>query len=94
MEHVPGKYLYSADTLSRAPIQDSGDTSFQEEVETFVNGITEHFLPATRQQLQVYCIATFAVKLQGWPKKNEVTPGIRPNCLYSPGRSDRGLCHY
>ena len=57
VEHVPGKYLYSADTLSRAPLQENGDTSFQEEVETFLNGITEHFIPATKQRLEVYRIA-------------------------------------
>ena len=28
-----------------------------QEVETFVNGITEHFIPATKQRLEVYRIA-------------------------------------
>lgn len=34
--HVPGKYMYTADTLSRAPLQASS-SSMEEEIESYVN---------------------------------------------------------
>ena len=68
-------------------MQENGDTSFQEEVETFVNGITEHSIPATKQRLEVYRIAQEGDLVcsqimkychEGWPKKNELTPERAP----------------
>ena len=47
--------MYTADTLSRAPVAGSDDDSLQEEVEVVVNGIVEHSLPATEQCLNT-CI--------------------------------------
>ena len=41
VHHIPGKQLYTADTLSRAPVLTHGDSSLQSEVEAFVNGITQ-----------------------------------------------------
>ena len=54
VHHVPGKLLYTADALSRAPVPETGDRSLEEEVETFVDSITELTLPATKQRLNVY----------------------------------------
>ena len=53
-QHVPGKNLHTADTLSRAPVSKGDDDSLQEEVEAFVNGVVEHSLPATEQRLNTY----------------------------------------
>ena len=52
--HVPGKLLYVADALSRAPSEEEGDNELQEEVEAYVTHITVPSLPATPQRLQVY----------------------------------------
>ena len=51
--HVPGKLLYTADTLSRDAAPDHEPDSLQE-VETFVNSITKLSLPATEQRLDTY----------------------------------------
>ena len=49
--HVPGKLLYAADALSRAPVPVTGDESL--EVETFVVSITEFTLPDIQRVLLV-----------------------------------------
>ena len=54
ISHVPGKLLYTADTLSRDPAPNHEPNSLQEEVETFVNSIKKLSLPATEQRLDTY----------------------------------------
>ena len=51
--HVPGKLLYTANTLSRDPIPIQEPDSLQEEVETFVYSMTKS-LPATEQRMETY----------------------------------------
>ena len=54
--HVPGKYLYTADMLSRSPLQNSPDThtlAQQDEVEYFIQAVTHH-LPASETHLNTY----------------------------------------
>ena len=58
IHHVPGKELYTADALSRAPSSVAGviSTNFQNELEDFVDTITS-VLPASSDQLGEYQIA-------------------------------------
>ena len=79
IQHVPGKLLYTADTLSRAPLREESDSQTllrQSEVELFINSITSN-LPASQQRLQVYQKAQAADPIcsrvtthckSGWPK--------------------------
>ena len=56
-QHVPGKFLYAADALSRAPTthkQEREEEELQEEVEAYVDSITLPSIPATSQRLQKY----------------------------------------
>ena len=53
VNHVPGKFLYSADALSRAPIPETGDSDL-EEVQAFVDGVTQYSLPASKDRLEEY----------------------------------------
>ena len=57
IQHVPGKLLYTADTLSRAPLRENNidlqTLEKQSEVESFIASITSH-LPASQQRLLVY----------------------------------------
>ena len=54
IEHVPGKLLYTADTLSRASIQEQiTEDSLQDDVETFINEVVAN-LPTTTDRLQTY----------------------------------------
>ena len=50
--HTPGKLLYTADTLSRAP-QPTEDHDPLDEAKSFVEAIVST-LPATTQQLDAY----------------------------------------
>ena len=55
IEHVPGKLLYTADTLSRSPVSvaELRELSLQEEAELFAaNAIAN--LPASTQRLDIY----------------------------------------
>ena len=53
IEHVPGKLLYTADTLSRAPLREEIDKSIQNGTESLMEiAITN--LPASEQRLQQY----------------------------------------
>ena len=53
ISHVPGKYLATADTLSRAPSSESneGDGELQNETEAYVN-IVFQAIPATEKWLE------------------------------------------
>ena len=57
VRHVPGKYLCTADTLSRDPISEPEPDPLEGEVELFVESVTEFYIPATQQRLQEYCQA-------------------------------------
>ena len=52
--HVSGKLLFTADALSRAPVSETGDGLLQDEVESFVEGVTQTSLPATSARLEEY----------------------------------------
>ena len=56
IHHVPGKTLYTAVTLSRAPLKDISDASSSSEIEQFVQAITATF-PASTDRLDSYCKA-------------------------------------
>eukprot|EP00731_Ephydatia_muelleri_P000238 Em0001g238a len=86
--HVPGKYMYTADALSRAPTGVPVDSciEFQKEVESHIAAVTET-LPATKQQLDKYRHAqatdteTGAVITYckfGWPVKAKLSPNLKP----------------
>eukprot|EP00731_Ephydatia_muelleri_P021495 Em0014g86a len=86
--HVPGKYMYTADALSRAPTGVPVDSciEFQKEVESHIAAVTET-LPATKQQLDKYRHAqaadteTGAVITYckfGWPVKANLSPNLKP----------------
>ena len=54
VQHVPGKLLYTADALSRAPVDTEDETTeFPAEVEAFVDSVIQS-LPATSQRLEIY----------------------------------------
>ena len=54
IQHVPGKLLYTADTLSRAPQTNVTESlELQEEVEAFIESVSENF-PASKSRLETY----------------------------------------
>lgn len=82
ISHVPGKYLYTADTLSRAPVStaNNADNSFRKEVDSYVSLVFDN-LPATdarlkqiqsQQEEDPICIQLKNYCLQGWPQKASV----------------------
>ena len=88
IRHVPGKLLYTADALSRAPIpgKEEEPQQFEAEVETFVEAVIAN-LPATRQRLDVYqqsqaqdtaCSQVHHYIKVGWPNKRDIGPDLLP----------------
>lgn len=89
IKHVPGKYLYTADTLSRAPQQattSADDATFETEVEGFIGTIVR-CLPATEKRLEAYrkaqaddttCAQVASYCRNGWPERNQITADIHP----------------
>ena len=87
--HVPGKYLYTADMLSRSPLQNSPDENTlaqQQEVEYFIQAVTSH-LPASETRLNTYrqgqaddaTVSKVITYCQsGWPHKNQISEDLRP----------------
>ena len=97
--HVPGKCLHTADALSRAPVTGTADESLQEEVETFVNSVTEHSLPITEQRLETYrlaqeqdpvCQQVIEHCRTGWPRKGLVRPEV---IAYWKARGSLTICN-
>ena len=75
--HIPGKLLFTADTLSRAPVPETGGDSLEEEVDRFVEGVSSS-LPATPKRLGEYreaqeqdpvCCQVRQYCTTGWPQK-------------------------
>ena len=79
--HVPGKEMYTADTLSRAPVGPPGRSSeaFQGEVEAFIESVVRN-LPAGEKRLDEYrrcqaadptCQLVRKYCQEGWPCARE-----------------------
>ena len=85
IEHVPGKYLYTADTLSRAPVSGSDDPD-SELAELAMEACVTH-LPAGKDRLSEYqqaqgldplCSLVIKYCRTGWPTKNKVDEALAP----------------
>ena len=103
-QHVPGKLLFTADTLSRAPIVATSTSSecdsleLQSEVENFAEGVIGT-LPATEKRLDEYrqaqlqdpiCSQVLQYCQSNWPEKHNITGNIRP---YWKVRASLSICN-
>ena len=87
--HVPGKYLYTADMLSRSPLQTPSDErtlAQQAEAEYFIQAVTHH-LPASEPHLNTYrqgqanysIVSKVITYCQsGWPHRLQIPENLRP----------------
>ena len=84
--HSPGKLMYTADTLSRAPrsIVDN-DQTLEEETQCIME-VTVNSLPATQKRLQEYgkaqasdsvCSTIVKYCQIGWPDKHKIEPHLK-----------------
>ena len=98
IEHIPGKHLYTADTLSRSPLPTTGDKRLEELTETAVRACVSN-LPASQDRLKNFLDAQKSDKVctlvaeycrKGWPKKHNVTELVRP---YWEVRGELTLCN-
>ena len=104
--HVPGKYLYTADALSRAPLRvtiDRGSEEFQREMNFYVNAVLVQ-LPASHRRLEeirrevakddTLAIVSRYVKT-GWPDDKRKVHGPVNLCWPERGNlsiHDMGCC--
>ena len=79
--------MFTADALSRAPVPETIEDSLQEEVEDFVEAITQRCLPATPQRLGEYrkaqeqdavCEQVRQYCMTEWPQKKFISSEITP----------------
>ena len=85
--HVPGKLLYTADALSRAPRSTTeNDVELEEDTEHMMEVVVGH-LPATKQKLCEYaraqasdpvCAKVLQYCQQGWPDKHHIETHLKP----------------
>ena len=88
IEHIPGKLLYTADALFRAPQTSTVETlEFEEEVEAFIEGVSDN-LPVSKSGLETYqraqssdsiCSKVKGYCTSGWPKKHLIEAELLPN---------------
>jgi len=92
IRHVPSKNLYTADTMSRAPLRDTIDESSvaSQDTEQFVQSITES-LPASTKRLQLYgesqardklCSKLIEFCTSGWPDRNRLSRDLKEYWRY------------
>ena len=86
IEHVPGKLLYTADTLSRAPLAVSDTSDLPDEVESYVGEIIKA-MPTSTESLRKYkeaqandptCAQVAEYCRVGWPKKRPKETDVVP----------------
>ena len=88
INHVPGKHLCTADTLSQSPVAEvrPNSVAFASELESFVESVVNIF-PASNRGLQAYrdaqthdsvCSTLKTYCLEGWPDKKQLSPELRP----------------
>ena len=88
ISHVPGKYLSTADALSRAPISNTTprDQLTSEDVDAYIQMAVQS-LPATESRLESVrshqesdsvCKQDVSYCLNGWPKKFEIQTSVKP----------------
>lgn len=96
IEHVPGKHLYTADTLSRSPSSDKGDTTLAELAELAMEAAVS-YLPASKHRLQEYqeaqksdplCSLVIKYCHTEWPRKTQIDEALAP---YWQARGDLTL---
>ena len=87
--HVPGKYLYTADTLSRAPLPTNSNEEThrqQNEVECFIQSVILH-LPASKERLETFkqhqaddaiCSKLITYLSTEWPNKHSLPDILKP----------------
>ena len=89
IKHVPGKELYTANTLSRAPVYHytSQDVLTQQDLAEFCMMSTISHLPASDKLLDIYkkvqsndptCKQILKYCHKGWPKKSQLDPALKP----------------
>lgn len=100
IKHVPGKELYTADTLSQTPVSKptaESDATLEELADIFMLETISH-LPASSPTLQKYrqaqkndpaCQQVISYCKTGWPSKGEVSPMCKTILGFS-GRIDSG----
>ena len=92
IQHVPGKSLYTADTLSRAPLRESCDATAisSRETEQFVQAIRT-VLPASADRLETYakkqandriCSKLIEFCTSGWPSRNQLSRELKEYWRY------------
>ena len=93
ISHVPGKFLYTADALSRAPLKNCTSDSDGSEIESFVQGVVVN-LPANSDRLEKVCEAQESDPLlfkiiqfcrSQWPGRSRIEDNLVP---YWRGRSE------
>ena len=97
-EHVPGKLLFTADTLSRATLESSQtDHSQAEGIEAHVSVIRSQ-LPADKDHLEAYskaqaddpvCSQLIHICHNGWSERHKVKGEL---LRYWPARTDLSVC--
>ena len=84
--HVPGKYLYTADTLSHAPMQCTEPHNLQEEADLLMEISVQH-LPVSSQRIDELTKAQAADSVcstlisycdSGWPDKHLLRTELKP----------------
>ena len=100
IQHVAGKFLFTADALSRAPCCSTAEPETgitDADVESFADAITSS-VPVTKTLLEKYRMGQFkdpnctTIKqfcLSGWPEKRKVAANLKPYWLV---RHELSIC--
>ena len=86
MQHVPGKYMYIADTLSHAPLQCTELYNLQEKTDLLMEISVQH-VPASSQRIDELtkaqatnplCSTLISYCENGWPDKRLLRTELKP----------------
>ena len=84
VSHKPGKEMFIADTLSRAPIKVKADQLFDESLEINVINATQEKLcelqEATEEDETLQVLKKFT--MEGWPESSKIPPEVKPYFSY------------